>query len=65
MIDTRKQFQLQTGVFLKRPDVVTFDEYIQDFVPFHIICKFKNDHINRTEKSGDIDFLDIQGQQTL
>ena len=26
MIDTRKQFQLQTGVFLKRPDVVTFDE---------------------------------------
>ena len=25
MIDTRKQFQLQTGVFLKRPDVVTFD----------------------------------------
>ena len=28
MIDTRKQFQLQTGVFLKRPDVVTFDDYI-------------------------------------
>ena len=26
MIDTRKQFQLQTGVFLKRPDVVTFDD---------------------------------------
>ena len=25
MKDTRKQFQLQTGVFLKRPDVVTFD----------------------------------------
>ena len=25
VIDTRKQFQLQTGVFLKRPDVVTFD----------------------------------------
>ena len=28
MIDTRKQFQLQTGVFLKRPDVVTFDDCI-------------------------------------
>ena len=27
MIDTRKQFQLQTDVFLKRPDVVTFGEY--------------------------------------
>ena len=27
MIDTRKQFQLQTGVFLKRPEVVTFDVY--------------------------------------
>ena len=26
MIDTHKQFQLQTGVFLKRPDVVTFDD---------------------------------------
>ena len=26
MIDTRKHFQLQTGVFLKRPDVATFDE---------------------------------------
>ena len=26
MIDTRKHFQLQTGVFLKRPDVVTFDD---------------------------------------
>ena len=25
VIDTRKQCQLQTGVFLKRPDVVTFD----------------------------------------
>ena len=29
VIDTRKQFQLQTGVFLKRPDVVTFDETIR------------------------------------
>ena len=28
VIDTRKQFQLQTDVFLKRPDVVTFDVYI-------------------------------------
>ena len=28
VIDTRKQFQLQTGVFLKRPDVVTFDDSI-------------------------------------
>ena len=28
VIDTRKQFQLQTGVFSKRPDVVTFDVYI-------------------------------------
>ena len=27
VIGTRKQFQLQTGVFLKRPDVVTFDVY--------------------------------------
>ena len=30
VIDTRKQFQLQTAVFLKRPDVVTFDVYIDD-----------------------------------
>ena len=29
VVDTRKQFQLQTGVFLKRPDVVTFDETIR------------------------------------
>ena len=29
VIDTCKQFQLQTGVFLKRPDVVTFDETIR------------------------------------
>ena len=28
VIDTRKEFQLQTSVFLKRPDVVTFDESI-------------------------------------
>ena len=28
VIDTRKQFQLQTGVFMKRPDVVTFDVII-------------------------------------
>ena len=26
VIDTRKEFQLQTGVFLKRPDVVTLDD---------------------------------------
>ena len=29
VIDLRKQFQLQTGVFWKRPDVVTFDETIR------------------------------------
>ena len=28
VIDKGKQFQLQTGVFLKRPDVVTFDENV-------------------------------------
>ena len=33
MIDTRKQFQLQSGVFLKRPDVVTFDDiYIYIYI---------------------------------
>ena len=32
MIDTRKQFQLQTGVFLKRPDGVTFDDTIHSRV---------------------------------
>ena len=26
VMDTRKEFQLQTIVFLKRPDVVTFDD---------------------------------------
>ena len=30
VIDTRKKFKLQTGVFLKRPDVVTFDDNIFD-----------------------------------
>ena len=30
MIDTRKQFQLQTGVFLKRPDVVAFDDTYEE-----------------------------------
>ena len=29
VIDTSKQFQLQTGVILKMPDVVTFDVYIR------------------------------------
>ena len=32
VIDTRKEFQLQTSVFLKRPDVVTFDVCSFSFV---------------------------------
>ena len=34
MIDTCKQFQLQTGVFLKRPDVATFDDYLNSEVDY-------------------------------
>ena len=45
MIDTRKQFQLQTGVFSKRPDVVMSDRYM--YIMLH--AKFQ-DH--RTISSG-------------
>ena len=39
MIDTHKQFQLQSGVFLKRPDVVTFDDWNSVMLSFIIVTQ--------------------------
>ena len=40
-------------------------ELIQDIMHVLITCKFEKDRINSNgEKSGDVDFLDAQGQIT-
>ena len=39
VIDTRKQFQLQRGLFLKRPDVVTFDDHNFSFINYHFYSR--------------------------
>ena len=47
VIDTRKEFQLQTSVFLKRPDVVTFDDKKMTYPPDRCSNLFLNAYIDR------------------
>ena len=53
MIDTRTQFQLQIGVFLKRPDVVTFD--VSEKVNNNILTSIQNKaSVLLTDKSQEV-----------